>query len=73
MTSTSPAADELSALEAGTIRKISRRIAPFIIVLYFVSFLNRVNVGFAALTMNHDIGRRTWRCSASARAAGSHC
>ena len=56
MTSTSPAADELSTLEASTIRKISRRIAPFIIVLYFVSFLNRVNVGFAALTMNHDIG-----------------
>jgi MFS transporter, ACS family, tartrate transporter len=55
-TSPSPAADELSTLEAGTIRKISRRIAPFIIVLYFVSFLNRVNVGFAALTMNHDIG-----------------
>jgi ACS family tartrate transporter-like MFS transporter len=48
--------DELVALEAGTIRKISRRIAPFIIVLYFLSFLNRVNVGFAALTMNHDIG-----------------
>ena len=56
MTSPSTAADEPGALEAGTIRKISRRIAPFIIVLYFVSFLNRVNVGFAALTMNHDIG-----------------
>ncbi|CAB3804084.1 MFS transporter [Pararobbsia alpina] len=52
----SPAAKELAALEAGTIRKISRRIAPFIIVLYFLSFLNRVNVGFAALTMNHDLG-----------------
>ena len=56
MTSPATAADELSTLEADTIRKISRRIAPFIIVLYFVSFLNRVNVGFAALTMNHDIG-----------------
>lgn len=27
-----------------------------IIILYFLSFLNRVNVGFAGLTMNHDIG-----------------
>ncbi len=43
-------------IEAVTIRKISLRITPFIIVLYFLSFLNRVNVGFAALTMNHDLG-----------------
>jgi MFS transporter, ACS family, tartrate transporter len=45
-----------SALETRVVRKISRRITPFIIVLYFLSFLNRVNVGFAGLTMNHDIG-----------------
>lgn len=45
-----------AALETSVVRKISRRITPFIIVLYFLSFLNRVNVGFAGLTMNHDIG-----------------
>lgn len=58
MTSTaSPSTTPESALlEAATIRKLSRRIVPFIIVLYFLSFLNRVNVGFAALTMNHAIG-----------------
>jgi ACS family tartrate transporter-like MFS transporter len=44
------------ALETRTVKKITWRIVPFIIALYFVSFLNRVNVGFAGLTMNHDIG-----------------
>jgi ACS family tartrate transporter-like MFS transporter len=47
---------DAAALEASTIRKISRRIVPFIVVLYFLSFLNRVNVGFAGLTMNREIG-----------------
>jgi ACS family tartrate transporter-like MFS transporter len=32
------------------------RILPFVILLYFVSFLDRVNVGFAALSMNAAIG-----------------
>ena len=29
---------------------------PFLIVCYFVAYLDRVNVGFAALTMNEDLG-----------------
>jgi ACS family tartrate transporter-like MFS transporter len=37
-------------------RKLMRRIIPFVMLLYFVSFLDRVNVGFAALTMNRAIG-----------------
>ncbi len=36
--------------------KIAWRLVPFMALLYFVSFLDRVNVGFAALTMNEDIG-----------------
>jgi MFS transporter, ACS family, tartrate transporter len=44
-----------SALEHSTIRKVSRRIIPFLIILYFLSFLNRVNVAFAGLTMIHDL------------------
>ncbi len=36
--------------------RASRRIIPLMIVLYTVSFLDRVNVGFAALTMNADLG-----------------
>jgi MFS transporter, ACS family, tartrate transporter len=43
-------------LEARTIRRVSRRLLPLLIVCYFVSYLDRVNVGFAALTMNKDLG-----------------
>jgi ACS family tartrate transporter-like MFS transporter len=43
-------------LEARVVRKISWRILPFVMLLYFVSFLDRVNVGFAALSMNKAIG-----------------
>lgn len=44
------------ALEARVIRKISWRIVPFIMLLYFIAFIDRVNIGFAALTMNKDLG-----------------
>jgi ACS family tartrate transporter-like MFS transporter len=36
--------------------KVARRIIPLMVALYTVSFLDRVNVGFAALTMNKDLG-----------------
>jgi ACS family tartrate transporter-like MFS transporter len=45
-----------SDLEARVSRKLMLRIIPFVMLLYFVSFLDRVNVGFAALTMNKAIG-----------------
>jgi MFS transporter, ACS family, tartrate transporter len=47
---------ETRGLEARVIRKITLRILPFVMLLYFVSFLDRVNVGFAAFTMNKAIG-----------------
>jgi MFS transporter, ACS family, tartrate transporter len=37
-------------------RKISIRLIPFMMLLYLVAFLDRVNIGFAALTMNQDVG-----------------
>ena len=43
-------------LETRTIAKVTRRLVPFLIVCYFVAYLDRVNVGFAALTMNKDLG-----------------
>jgi MFS transporter, ACS family, tartrate transporter len=43
-------------LETRVVRKIRRRILPFVMLLYFVSFLDRVNVGFAAFSMNKAIG-----------------
>lgn len=41
---------------SATLRKIAWRLVPFLGVLYFFAFLDRVNVGFAALTMNADLG-----------------
>jgi sugar phosphate permease len=45
-----------SELETRVLRKITLRIVPFIMLLYFVAFIDRVNIGFAALTMNKDLG-----------------
>src|SRR4051794_38995544 len=43
-------------IERRVIRAITWRLIPFLMLLYLVSFLDRINVGFAALTMNNDIG-----------------
>jgi ACS family tartrate transporter-like MFS transporter len=43
-------------LESRSIAKVSARLVPFLITCYFVAYLDRVNVGFAALTMNADVG-----------------
>jgi MFS transporter, ACS family, tartrate transporter len=43
-------------IETRVLRKVTLRIVPFIMLLYFVAFIDRVNIGFAALTMNKDIG-----------------
>lgn len=37
-------------------RKIAWRLVPFLMLLYLVAFLDRVNISFAALTMNRDLG-----------------
>ena len=37
-------------------RKIAWRLVPFLVLLYMVAFLDRVNISFAALTMNRDLG-----------------
>ena len=46
----------MESLEQRTIAKVSARLVPFLILCYFVAYLDRVNVGFAALTMNKDVG-----------------
>src|SRR6202007_306866 len=43
-------------LEKRVMRRISARIVPFVMLLYFIAFIDRVNIGFAALTMNKDLG-----------------
>ena len=45
-----------TSLEARTIAKVSARLVPFLIVCYFAAYLDRVNVSFATLTMNGDLG-----------------
>ena len=44
-----------SAIETRTIRKLQTRIIPFVFVLFVISFLDRINIGFAALTMNREL------------------
>ena len=42
-------------LESSTIRTVSWRLIPFLVLAYFFSYLDRVNLGFAALTMNAEL------------------
>ena len=37
-------------------RKAARRLIPFLILCFLVAYLDRINVGFAALTMNKELG-----------------
>jgi len=41
---------------AHALTRVRRRLIPFLFVLYLVSYLDRVNVGFAALQMNASLG-----------------
>src|SRR5512132_953465 len=45
-----------AALERATMRRVSLRLIPFVFVLYIFNFLDRSNVGLAALQMNRDLG-----------------
>jgi ACS family tartrate transporter-like MFS transporter len=42
-------------IETSTIRAISLRLIPFLVLAYFLAYLDRVNLGFAALTMNAEL------------------
>jgi D-galactonate transporter len=44
-----------SDIEKSTMRAVSFRILPFLVLTYFICVLDRVNVSFAALTMNADL------------------
>jgi MFS transporter, ACS family, tartrate transporter len=50
-------ADEpASELERQTMRRVAWRLLPLLMLGYFCAFLDRVNVGFAGLTMNKELG-----------------
>ena len=50
------AAAKLPDVASVTLRKVTLRLIPFLFVLYIVAWLDRVNVGFAGLQMNFDLG-----------------
>ena len=39
-----------------TLSKVGWRLLPFLLLLYVVAWLDRVNISFAALQMNRDLG-----------------
>ena len=50
------AAIEVPELEVATTRKVSRRLIPYLFVLYVAAYLDRINVGFAQLQMKSALG-----------------
>ena len=42
--------------EAATMRKVYRRLIPLLFAMMFFNYLDRINIGFAALDMNGDVG-----------------
>jgi ACS family tartrate transporter-like MFS transporter len=47
---------EITDLERQTMARVARRLLPMLIACYFIAYLDRVNVGFASLTMNKALG-----------------
>lgn len=45
-----------SPLVSQAVAKVRWRLVPFLMACYFAAYLDRVNIGFAALTMNKDLG-----------------
>jgi MFS transporter, ACS family, tartrate transporter len=58
MTTPSPIATPASRkdFETSTVRKLLRRLLPFLFLLYVVNYLDRINVGFAKLQMQGELG-----------------
>ncbi len=43
------------SMQAGTVQKLRLRIIPYLFLLYVIAYLDRINIGFAALTMNKEL------------------
>jgi len=48
--------DQAKGLEAATMRRVSWRLMPFLLLAYLLCYIDRVNVGFASLQMNKAVG-----------------
>lgn len=55
-------------IEKAAMRKVYLRILPLTVVMYFLCYIDRINVSFAALTMNKDIGLDAWTYGLSSSA-----
>jgi MFS transporter, ACS family, tartrate transporter len=44
------------SLESAVVRVLTRRLIPFLFLLYIVAYLDRINLGFAALQMQKQLG-----------------
>ena len=51
--STPVAQADISTLVASARRRITRRLLPFLFVLYVLNYVDRVNISFASLQMTH--------------------
>jgi MFS transporter, ACS family, tartrate transporter len=53
-----PAEAGVAANDIGvrTIGKLRRRIIPLLVLLYVIAYVDRINIGFAVLTMNAALG-----------------
>src|ERR1700761_6345106 len=45
-----------TTIESLTMSRIYRRLVPLLFILLIINYLDRVNIGFAALRMNQDLG-----------------
>jgi len=52
----SPADDALDPRQQRVIKKLFRRLITFLFILFVFSYLDRINIGFAGLTMGKDLG-----------------
>jgi MFS transporter, ACS family, 4-hydroxyphenylacetate permease len=50
------AGNELDAAEGAVARKVYRHLTWFLVLLFVASYLDRINMSFAALSMNADLG-----------------
>jgi ACS family tartrate transporter-like MFS transporter len=46
-------------MEPALVRKLKIRLLPFLLVLFVLAFIDRINLGFAALTMNQELAITT--------------
>lgn len=46
----------MEEFKASVFRKVTLRLIPFLVLAYLLNYVDRVNLGFAALEMNRDLG-----------------